>query len=207
MIRKKLLIASISIIAILTLTVGLSYAWFSGSSPPAVVSGAMGIVDVSVTGEAVTANKEATFSITNSSNIGTYLRIGWTPIYQKFENGSWVDTTKDTSGIIVSSANLTPNISGGSLSPGTITSNGYSKNVLTLVDSGKKYFVLPAGTNVSGKVTLSNVSVGADERLVIIFIPEALQATKKAVKEAAAYGWLESNVSAQDASIAGGGNQ
>jgi hypothetical protein len=208
--KKRLLLASLSIIAILTLTLGLSYAWFTGSSEPDAVSSAMATVDVSVPEEAVVTENEAAFTIANNSNIGTYLRIGWTPIYQvRDENNNWVDTARDTSHITVSFAGLEPDISGASLSPEPITSsNGYSKNMLTMADTNNNYFVLPGGMSVSGKINLTGVSVSEDgnERLVIVFIPEALQATKKAVESASAYGWDAGKVLSQDGSIAGGGN-
>lgn len=213
---KVLITVSIAIVAAVFASIfsaipeiGTVYAWFIHDVSKATNSN-MGVVKVEITDAAeVSEDGSVTFEIANSSTIDTYLRLGWTPVYKDKITGK--ELTRDVSQIEIEAAALSgisadgSDLDGMGMTPSLsmVTShNGYEKRMITIEDGNGKYFVVPAGESVRCRITLKGLGDHqSDSDLYIITVPEALQATRKAVKEAAPYGWDENKADKQAGTV------
>jgi len=206
--RIKTIITSFIIISIIASIAMSSYSWFVSYHEVAAQTDYMGLVDVEISDDTQVVNGNLSFTITNKSTIGTYMRLGWTPIYR---DASGKDLIRDVSGIGVTASLGSGSPVGLKLQPAIITSlRNYSKSTIILEQSDSdNYFVVPAGESITGTIAVTGTTEGLsnDEYLHLILVPEAIQATKKAATAAEDYGWFESKAVKQAAEVyEGGGN-
>lgn len=212
--KRKIILTAFLMMAVVSASTwaSLSYAWYMDTASTEPLESAMATVDVSIVeGDVVANNGVYSFSISNKSNIDTYLRLGWTPVYR---SGS-TDTTKDITGITVE--DVTVSLTGCTPVAGKVTSWGYDKNMIIMENGSGKYLRVPAntdpnGTVINGTITLDGVDTQGSEVLHLLLAPEAIQATWRAVNagggvtpydstKLADYGWDPNKVDAQDATI------
>lgn len=206
---RKFIIIALIIVAVKLGAVTTIYAWFMDRTDKFEISG-MGIVKVEVSKVSeVSDDGKATFEILNHSTIDTYMRLGWTPVYKDIKTGE--ELVLDVSQIEIEEVTLSGfsgegiNLSAMGMSPLSRkieTYNGYKKRMITIEDNDGKYFVVPAGTNINCQITFTGISdIKNNSGLYVILVPEALQATKKAVIEAELYGWDGNKADKQAGSV------
>jgi len=202
----KIIITSFIIISIIASIAMPSYSWFAFNHEVAAQTDYMGLIDVEISKGTKVVNGNLSFKITNNSTIGAYMRLGWTPIYR---DSSGKALTWGVSGIGITASLGSGNPEGLKLQPANITAlDNYSKRTIILEKSDdSNYFVVPAGTSITGTITVTGITedLSNGESLHLILIPEAIQATKKAAKAAEDYGWLDTKAVDQAAEIYKGG--
>lgn len=189
---------AIPLLLILMVNVRSSHAWFKTGNKETGEK-AMGTVDVTVTDQTEVIDGTLAFTITNNSNIDTYMRLGWTPVIQGPDN-----TAKDVSGISIAKVEPADESHPDDLifkARQIISRNKYVKNTILTEDNKGKYFVVPAHTDISGIITVTGWQGQQRETLHLFLIPEAIQATKQAVEAAETHGWRVTDVGAQAGTI------
>lgn len=216
--RRLIYIAAIAVMVLLMASTTATLSWFLRSSE----TGAhmqMGKVSIFVDNTefdlgALTNKslvKSQSFTIKNESTAESYIRIGYTFVFQD-ENGEDVAFDMRDGFANVSMQFLTigakPHKNFVMDAGVQYDIGGYKKNfveLLDITDKGNKYIVVPAGESVECTVTFQyNFGVYTGEEvdeipksLSVSFIPEAIQATHNAVNNASGYGWNTSKVGDQ----------
>jgi hypothetical protein len=195
--RRNIILLSVLIVVLISTSVFI-YAWFAATGG-AVSEGELGSVRSEIvvgnsSGRAVamsTVSRSYTkdFTIENSSNIETFVRISYTPL---FRDSQGREALTDASRITISAMSL--NINGrpvNVINNTAGTASGIEKAFIypvERVNGNDFYYRLQPGENINGSITF-NVTHDEDFTPDFVITSEIIQATERALQEAGDVGW------------------
>jgi hypothetical protein len=196
--RKNIILLSVLFVVLACSTAAI-YAWFVSTGEAAsqgevgsigfelVVDNPSGSRTAAVT--SIRDNYVKDFTIENSSNIETFVRISYTPVFRDSEGR---EALTDSSQITVVSTSLT--IDGrpiNAITNTTRTASGIEKDFIYPVERANGndfYYRLQPGENIHGSI-IFDVTHDEDFTPDFIISSEMIQATERALQEAADSGW------------------
>lgn len=196
--KNKFTILFFSSLLLIAIISGGVFAWYSSNNTET-ETGLMGNISTTIVDNSsakfmssglVDGVIKKSFSVSNSSNIDSFIRIGYTPIFKDADDN---DVLMDISDLEVSDVLIKSGDSELKSSVSNVTtSTGYTKKFIVPVSNidGKYYYYkLAPGENLTGSISVkTNVS---DDSLTadLVISAETIQATEKALVDAGSYGW------------------
>ncbi|MDR1538222.1 MAG: hypothetical protein LBU32_09560 [Clostridiales bacterium] len=143
------------------------------------------------------SGKAITFTMKNNGSIDSFVRIGWTPVYQ---NKSGANLALDASDVMLDKVEITTdeNFSQPTAISSTIRlSSMHAKNMISVLDENGFLYIFKPGQTLSGVIEIAHAPYegiepkdsGSFDNLNIILTPECIEATLDAVSEASDWGW------------------
>lgn len=197
---KRYLYAAIVLLMLIPAAVymGSTFAWFVDEPEQGNPAGEIGVIQVNIQQYDSEVSGSSEFTLVNTGTLSAYVRVGYTFIYRDDKGNDLVDDVKG-----VTTKNYRMSIDNEQLQdkplhvenitvPREVGGYTYEKPFLIPLDPDNKayYYMLQPGETLKGSLdVIQATEPDKGKSLHIVWVAEALQAKKNAVKAAEGYGW------------------